>query len=203
MMSDALAQGIIKQFPDKFSEPMTSQKQADLTLAMDKLWEDHVQWTRYYIISAAADLPDKDATAQRLLKNQEDIGNAVASYYGADAGNQLTTLLKTHITTAVDILNAAKAGDTAKVDAANKSWEDNANQIAAFLNKANPDNWPLSDVQSMMQNHLTLTLSEATDRLKGNWTADVADYDKVHDEILMMSDALSKGIIAQFPDKFQ
>jgi hypothetical protein len=148
-------------------------------------------------------LPDKDATAQRLLKNQEDIGNAVASYYGSDAGNQLTTLLKTHITTAVDILNAAKAGDNAKVDAANKSWQDNANQIAAFLNKANPDNWPLSDLQSMMQNHLTLTLNEATDRLKSNWTADVADYDKVHDEILMMADALTKGIVAQFPDKFK
>jgi hypothetical protein len=30
---------------------------------MDKLWEDHVTWTRLYIVSAAAGLPDKDATA--------------------------------------------------------------------------------------------------------------------------------------------
>jgi hypothetical protein len=203
MMSDALSQGIIKQFPDKFSEQMASQKQADLTLAMNKLWEDHVQWTRYYIISAAADLPDKDATAQRLLKNQDDIGNAVASYYGADAGKQLTTLLKTHITTAVDILNAAKAGDNAKLDTAKKSWYDNADQIATFLSGANPDNWPESAVKDMMKMHLDLTLNEATDRLQGNWTADVADYDKVHDEILTMADTLTKGIVAQFPDKFK
>ncbi len=203
MMADALSQGIIQQFPDKFSQPTVSQKQADLTLAMNKLWEDHVQWTRYYIISAAAGLPDGNATAKRLLKNQEDIGNAIATYYGAAAGQQLTALLKTHITTAVDILNAAKAGDNAKLDAASKSWYDNANQIAAFLSKANPNNWPESAVQDMMKMHLDLTLAEATARLKGNWNDDVTSYDKVHDEILTMAGTLTKGIVAQFPDKFK
>ncbi|MGQ0434333.1 MAG: hypothetical protein ACT452_18260, partial [Microthrixaceae bacterium] len=52
---------------------------------MRKLWEDHVQWTRLYIVSAVADLPDSDATLARLLQNQTDIGNAVATYYGNDA----------------------------------------------------------------------------------------------------------------------
>jgi hypothetical protein len=32
--------------------------------------------------------------------------------------------------------------------------------------------------------------------------ADVAAYDVVHEHILMMADALSAGIIAQFPDRF-
>ncbi|HSB00974.1 MAG TPA: hypothetical protein VLE49_10020 [Anaerolineales bacterium] len=203
MMADALSQGIIKQFPDKFSEQMVPQKQIDSTLAMNKLWEDHVQWTRYYIVSAAGDLPDKDATAQRLLKNQEDLGDAIKTYYGDDAGNQLTTLLKAHITTAVDILNAAKAGDNAKLDTAKKSWYDNADQIATFLSGANPDNWPESAVKDMMKSHLDLTLDEATARLKTDWTGDVAAYDKVHDEILMMAGTLTKGIVAQFPDKFK
>src|SRR5688572_11942105 len=71
--------------------------------AMRKLWEDHITWTRLYIVSAAASLPDKDATAQRLLRNQEDIGNAIKPYYGAAAGNQLTALLKDHILGAVEL----------------------------------------------------------------------------------------------------
>ena len=33
--------------------------------AMRKLWEDHITWTRLFIVSAVADLPDKDATTQR------------------------------------------------------------------------------------------------------------------------------------------
>ena len=53
----------------------------------------------------------RKAAANRLMKNQEDIGKAVATFYGAAAGQQLTTLLKEHITIAVDLIKAAKAGD--------------------------------------------------------------------------------------------
>ena len=49
---------------------------------MRKLWEDHVTWTRLFIVSAAAGLPDKDATTARLLQNQTDIGDAVAGDEG-------------------------------------------------------------------------------------------------------------------------
>jgi hypothetical protein len=67
---------------------------------------------------------------------------------------------------------------------------------------SNPKNWSLSDMQSMMKQHLDLTLKEAVDRLQGHFAADIADYDQVHLEILAMADMLSSGIIAQFPEKF-
>jgi len=51
-------------------------------LALRKLWSDHVIWTRQYIVAAVAGTPDADAAAGRLLKNQEDIGAAIATYYG-------------------------------------------------------------------------------------------------------------------------
>ena len=60
---------------------------------MRELWEDHVTWTRLFIGRAIAGLPDVDATAARLLQNQADIGDAVADFYGDEAGAQLTDLL--------------------------------------------------------------------------------------------------------------
>jgi hypothetical protein len=58
---------------------------------------DHTGWTRNYIISFIAVLPDTNLVAERLLKNQEDIGNAIKPFYGDEATNELTSLLKDHI----------------------------------------------------------------------------------------------------------
>src|SRR5438034_9420240 len=74
---------------------------------MRKLWTDHVVWTRDYIIAATEKQPDAPSALNRLMKNQEDLGNAVAKYYGDAAGRQLTTLLKDHIAIAGDIVKAA------------------------------------------------------------------------------------------------
>jgi len=169
---------------------------------MRKLWEDHITWTRLYIVSATADLPEKDATAKRLLQNQTDIGNAVKPFYGDAAGNKLTILLKDHILIAVEIIDAAKKGDAAKKDDAAKRWSTNADDIATFLSGANPKNWPLVEMKMMMQDHLKLTTAELVAHLQKDWPADVAAYDKVHEQILKMADMLSFGIISQFPDKF-
>lgn len=170
---------------------------------MRKLWEDHITWTRLYIVSATASLPDKDATAQRLLRNQADIGNAIKPFYGEAAGTKLTALLKDHITIAVEIIDAAMKGDAARKDDAVKRWSVNADDIAAFLSGANPSNWPAADMKKMMRDHLDLTTAELVARLQKNWAADVQAYDNVHDEILRMSDMLSDGIARQFPTKFK
>ena len=178
-------------------------KQAAFQAAMRKLWEDHITWTRVFIISAAADLPDKDAATQRLLQNQVDIGNAIKPYYGDAAGNQLTALLKDHILISADVVAAAKANDQAKLADANRRWSANADQIADFLSKANPKNWPNAEMRTMMHDHLTLTTNEAVARLHGDWAGDVKAYDAVHQQILGMADMLSSGIINQFPKQFK
>jgi hypothetical protein len=181
--------------------PASAVTRDDLRQGMRKLWEDHVTWTRLYIVSATADLPDKDAAARRLLQNQADIGRAIVPFYGAAAGDRLTALLKDHILIAVDIVDAARKGDAARKDEAVRRWTSNADEIARFLSGANPGNWPLADMKKMMRDHLDLTTAELLARLQKDWAADVAAYDRVHDEILRMADMLSDGIIRQFPEK--
>ena len=169
---------------------------------MRKLWTDHTVWTRDYIVAAVDDRPDAQAAANRLMKNQEDIGNAVAAYYGQAAGQQLTSLLKQHIAIAVDLIKAAKADDKAAQKQADDRWQANAVDIATFLSKANP-NWPKDTLVDMMKTHLSTTTAEVVARLTHDWDADVKAYDAVYDHILMMADALTDGIIKQFPEKFK
>lgn len=170
--------------------------------AMRKLWEDHVTWTRLAIVDVAFGTADTGPTVQRLLQNQVDIGNAIKPFYGDAAGNQLTSLLKTHIILAANILVDAKAGDTTGVNENVTAWYANANDIAAFLHAANPKNWPLDEMQEMMKTHLDLTLKEGVAQLTGDYGTSISTYEQVHLEILQMADMLSAGIIAQFPSMF-
>jgi hypothetical protein len=173
-----------------------------LKQGMRKLWADHVFWTRLYIIAAVAGTPDADAAAGRLLRNQDDIGNAIVPVYGQAAGKKLTELLRQHIMIAVDLVAAAKANDTAKFAEHDKRWTANADEIAAFLSSANP-NWPRKDVADLLYLHLKLTKNEAVARLTKNYADDVKTFDEIFTEAMVIADTLADGVIKQHPDMFK
>ena len=179
-----------------------SRSEVALRQEMRRLWEDHITWTRLAIISLTTDSPDTDATVGRLLKNQTDIGDAVKPFYGEAAGNELTRQLRLHILIAADVVAAARAGDQAELGDAQARWLANADDIAAVLNSVNPKYWDLTTMKAEMHKHLDLTTQEAVARLQGNWSADVAAYDQIHEHILHMSDLLSSGLVKQFPKRF-
>ncbi len=89
------------------------------------------------------------------------------------------------------------------MDDAVSRWYANVDEIAAFLNSANPEFWPLEEMQSMMQEHLDLTLQQATTYLGDTYSGSVAAYDQTHVQALEMADMLSDGIIRQFPKAFK
>lgn len=170
-------------------------------MEMRRLWEDHIVFTHAYVISATSNLPDAQPVLQRLLKNQDDIGNAIKPYYGEAAGAKLATLLREHITIAGAVVKAAMANDKTALTTEQQKWSANGKSIAAFLSGANP-NWKQADLEQMMQTHLDLLTNAVVARLNKDWTAEIKAYDDGHDHILKMADALSAGIEKQFPDKF-
>ena len=202
VLAAALALAALGPGPDPAVRPAPPTDRAEFRAAMRSLWEDHVAWTRLFIVSAAAGLPDAGATAERLLRNQDAIGEAIRPFYGADAAARLTALLRQHIAVAAELVTAAKTGDTAAAAAAAGRWYANADAIADFLSAANPANWPRATLRAEMRHHLDLTLREAQARLAGDWAADIAAYDAARTHILAMADVLAAGIVAQFPRQF-
>jgi len=178
-----------------------SQSAEALRAAMRKLWEEHIAYTRNYIISGLAGLDDSGKVAERLLRNQDDIGNAIQPFYGDEAGKKLSGLLRDHILIAADIVSAAKAGNNDMVSKGDKKWHGNADDIATFLSGANP-NWPKAALTDMLYKHLDFTTAEVVSRLKKDWAADIEAYDKGHDHMIMFADELTNGIVKQFPEKF-
>jgi len=79
---------------------------------MRELWGDHIVYTRSFIVSASAGNADTAEVLQRLLRNQDEIGEAIKPYYGDAAGAQLASLLRNHIQLAGKALVAAKGTST-------------------------------------------------------------------------------------------
>lgn len=179
----------------------TRMTRSSLEAAVCKLWSDHVIWTRQYIVAAVAGTPDANAAAQRLLKTQEDIGDAIVPYFGRGAGDALTKLLKEHITIAVDLVAAAKSGDNAAFGKHDAAWTRNIEQIADLMSGAN-EHWPRKAVMDLLALHLTLTKQEAVARLQEDWAADIKAFDDIFVEAMTIADAIGGGIVKKFPDRF-
>ena len=185
-----------------FAQPLASKKPTSQAYHDEwrKLWEDHITWTRVVIIGILDGLPGTEAYTGRLLQNYEDMEAALKPYYG-DEAEVLGVLIQDHLLIAAQILTALK--NDQPTDALVASWYANGNDIAVQMNKMNPKYWPLAETQQMWKEHLDATLAEALHHFQGNFTAEVADYDKVHDMALEMADFISDGVMQQFPKQFK
>ena len=178
-----------------------SPKMVQLKGDMQKAWIDHTIWTRSYIVSALSNRQDQKAVLDRLLRNQQEIGNVIKPYYGEAAGNKLADLLREHILIAGKIVAAAKAGNQADVKKLEADWHRNADDIAKFLSAANP-NWQFKAMQDMLYTHLQLITEVVLDCIKGDWKADIAATDKNEIHMIHFADILTEGIVKQSPGKF-
>lgn len=168
---------------------------------MRKLWEDHIIWTHMYIVSLFDNLGDIDQITDRLMVNQEDIGNVIRPYYGDKIGDELTQLLKDHISIATQLIKETKDGNIEAASKTKKKWYENADEMATLLSDINP-NWPKQIVKFMLYDHLDFTESEAIARLHKDYVADIKAFDNVHAHAVEMAEVLTDGIIKQFPGRF-
>ena len=185
-----------------FGEVVETKSKCNLKFKERQLWIEHVLWTRSFIVSDIASLDDKAPVLERLLKNQDDIGNYIKPYYGEEAGNKLSKLLREHIELAGNVLDSAKSKDSTSFDKYNKLWYENADEIADFLSAANP-NYSNKVLKDMLHKHLQFVTDQVTHRLNGEWKKDIDSYDKGQEHMIHFADILSEGIIKQFPDKFK
>lgn len=170
-----------------------------LRLEQQHLWINHVALTHFVIVSLSRRLPDTKASLDRLLKNQEEIGNSIKPYYGTAAAKKLTALLKEHINIAGKLVVAVRERRRSEAVRLGELWYKNADSIAAFLHDANPKNWSLAELKSMMRKHLDVTAKEAMAYLQGNYKQSMNYYDQAHAQIMKMAEMLADGIIKQFP----
>ena len=174
-----------------------TQREVCLMNQLRKLWEQHVYWTRFFIISTAADLADLEPVTKRLLRNPGDFAAVLTQFYGVRLSNRFKDLFTQHLLIAADLVNAAKKQEAAKAEEARQKWYANAGDIAKFLADINPC-WSETRWKAMLYDHLAMTEREAVLRLGGKYAEDIQIFDRIEEEALKMADDMANGIIKQF-----
>jgi hypothetical protein len=191
----------IMNTPDLYGRGCLSKAEVDFKSMNRLLWEQHVNWTRMTIISIVFNLPDLIYVQERLLRNATDMGNSLRPFYGDQIADSYAELIKEHLVIAAELVTAAAKGDTKVVSEEEKEWYRNADDIVLFLSSINPC-LDKEALKAMFYTHLSLTKLEAVYMIEKNYKESIAVFDKIEAQALEMADAISDGIIKQFPGMF-
>jgi hypothetical protein len=188
---------MLEMLGNKWMYQTANYGQMNLMNEFRKLWEEHVVWTRLFIISALAGLPDLDVTTKRLLRNPEDFAKVLEIFYGKQKANSFKSLLEEHLKIAASIVENVKQGNEKAAEQYSRLWYANADRIAAFLASMNPY-WPEDEWKRLLHDHLRMTADEVTARLKGEYAKDSIIFDMIQEQALAMADTMTAGMIKQF-----
>jgi hypothetical protein len=180
-----------------------SPKGVELRLALRDLWVGHIFWVRSVVYATkSGDTEAAKVAEENVVKNAKDIAGAVASFYGKEAGDKLFNLLAGHYGAVKEYLTTAVAGDMAGKDAAVDKIKKNADELAAFLNSANPKNWPKDTLVSLLVAHGGHHIAQIDAVVAKDYGTEATVWENMKKHIYTIADALAGGIEKQFPKKF-
>jgi hypothetical protein len=176
---------------------------ADLTKNLNELGLEHVFFgTLYNRALVAQDANGQQFLANRMLKNAQDIGNRLGSYYDNDTKQRLISLLQRHNNLSADAGKALVQRDQSKVQELSQRWKDNADDLAYFLQTINP-NWSQHSLRDFLNkdwHHGRQDLQTLQDK---KTEQNLNNLDQAIKQINKFNDYIVHGLVKQFSKKFR
>ena len=148
-VGDVLARGIAAS--KGLSTAELDSPRRDLDSAMTQLLAEHMGLTVQALRSARDDAADFAATGVALNGNTADLGAAVGTLFGAEAGKQFLALWADHVEGLVQVARAAD--DPAAARAGRQAQTDYAPRLARFLAGATEERLPAIDLAAALTVH--------------------------------------------------
>lgn len=191
---------------DDTTEVSVDTPAADLRAGLTSLLQEHVYLAGAAIAQAVADggdleAPGTVAAVETLDANSVALSEAVASVYGAGAGEQFLALWRDHIGMFVDYTLGGATGDEAAQADALARLDAYATEFGAFIESATEGELSTSAVESELQVHVETVVAAVDAVLAGS--PDV--YPRLREAAQHMphtATALAGAIVAQQPETF-
>ena len=182
--------------------PVRSAKASQTAAALRDLWIGHIFWVCN--VSLATLNKDDDAAKaaeQQAVANARSIAAAIEPFYGAAAKEKLFELLAGHYGAVKAYLLATAAGDPAGQSKATETLTLNAEEIAAFLSKANP-NLPKEAVNGLLLAHGGHHIQQIQELRARNYGAEAKTWEEMKKHMYQIADTMTDALAKQFAKKF-
>jgi hypothetical protein len=164
---------------------------------MRKLWLENAMWTRMYLVNFGGE--DKAAILTRLRKNVNEIALESKKTQPGIDDKRFASLLDSAVIGVTSLIFQANLGQGTEAYQAKENLMKQTNQLADFLNKANPNAFPLAETKVLFQGYLNETHNQIMSRASKSWEADIGAFDRVNDFAVRIADATTKGIMVNPP----
>ena len=177
-------------------------KTAETAAALRDLWVDHIFWMRNM---SAATLDKNDAALQvseaQAVDNAKAIAGSIEPFYGAPAKDVFFKLLAGHYGAVKAYVVATAGGDSGGQSKATDDLNANADAIADFLSKANP-NLPKDAVKGLLMAHGGHHIRQIQELKAHNYASEAQTWREMKAHVYKIADATADAVAKQFPAKF-
>jgi hypothetical protein len=202
-MGDELALAIARQFPGRYSDALVAfSPRTTLRVQLDLLLGEHLVLAAESMRAGLAKTADFAAARQALAGNSADLQDAVAKYYGPEAGQKFGDVWREHVDAYIAFIVAVAANDSSGRTASLNRLHAYHDQIGAFLSSANPY-LNAEEVAALIRRHVQALISQVESEVAGDHERTVATIRGAYVQTFEVGDALAMAIARQFPDRFR
>lgn len=173
----------------------------ELQLALRDLWSGHVFWVRSVVIASHyEDNAGVEAAEAKVVENARSIADAITPFYGNEASDRLFELLAGHYDAVKNYMLAGFDENAERKEGASKELAANADEIAVFLDAANP--YLAKDaVLPLLIAHGGHHMQQIEAVHRSDFEQEAVVWDAMLGHVYRIADAMADALARQFPDK--
>lgn len=176
--------------------------QLSLIVRIRRLWMQLAMWRRAVIVSTAADFADLPLVKERLYYSPTMFKELFETFFGEEQSEHFRNYLVGQIIITNEILDASKAGDKDRVDAAAVRLYENADNFAKFLAQVNPY-WDETQWKNLLYEYYKTIVLEIVTILSGRYDEAIEVYEGLEDQSQKIADYMAAGFIDYFVNNNQ
>ncbi|GGN94405.1 hypothetical protein [Saccharibacillus kuerlensis] len=184
------------------SSPTTKTPAADLRTTMAKLHGEHAYYTIIAMQKRFDNAPDAAAAMRVVTANSNALTTMVSDVYGQTAAKNFRSGWDEHVALLMNYVDATIAKNSNKRQEAKSALEDNAETMAALLNKLNPK-LDRETLEKHLLMHEQLLLQSFNAYVTGKYDTAYTTAHKAYVHTATIGAMMATGIVKQFPNEFK